>query len=197
MSNRKQRIKYELDSGAIRYLADEEIIAILRAADDIIGTGGRSMLAKILKGSADKRLLQHGLDQCPVYGYYWDFTLQEITNRIDWMLMNDFLKIEYSNEYPLLIFSEKGWDIERETIAEELYQKLKNTLKTKDYSFVGELKDRNRQMILLLIYKIRTKGSTRFIPLLNAWKEIEYKKVQTEIQKVIDHFMDIAAKKSK
>ncbi|WP_028307580.1 RQC domain-containing protein [Desulfitibacter alkalitolerans] len=189
MSRKKQRVRYELDSGGIRYLADEEIKAILRAADEIIATGGRSMLSKILKGSKDKKVLKHGLDQCPVYGYYREFTLQEITCRIDWMIKKGYLEIEYRDRLPMLIFSEIGWEIERETYAEELLQKLEKLLEGKDYSFVQELKDRNRGMILLLIEKIKLTGNARFIPILKAWKEIEYKKVQTEIQRVIDYLV--------
>ena len=151
MSRKKARVRYELDSGDIKNLTDQEIKAILRAADMLIAAGGRSMLAKILKGSKDKKVLEHGLDQSPVYGYYRDFTLQEITNRIDWMIKKDYLKIEYSDRLPMLVFSENGWEIERETYAEELLQKLTYLLEGKDYSFVQELKDRNRGMIMLLI----------------------------------------------
>ena len=68
MSRKKARVRYDLDSGDIRNLTDEEIKAILRAADELIATGGRSMLAKILKGSKDKKLLEHELDQSPAYG---------------------------------------------------------------------------------------------------------------------------------
>ena len=189
MGRKKERVRYELDSGDIRVLTDEEIKAILRAADALIATGGRSMLAKILKGSKDKKVLEHGMDQSPVYGYYRELTLQEITNRIDWMIKKDYLEIEYRDRLPMLIFSEKGWEIERETYAEELLQKLTKLLEGKDYSFVQELKDRNRGMILLLIEKIQQTGNARFIPLLKAWKEIEYKKVKTKIQRVIDFLM--------
>jgi len=31
--------------------------------------GYRNMLARILKGSKDKKILEFGLDQCPTYGY--------------------------------------------------------------------------------------------------------------------------------
>ncbi|MEW6623954.1 MAG: RQC-minor-1 family DNA-binding protein [Bacillota bacterium] len=186
MSRKKARVRYELDSGDIKYLSDEEIKAILRAADELIAVGGRSLLAKILKGSKDKKVLEYKLDQCPVYGYYRDLTLQKITNRIDWMIKKGYLEIEYRDRLPMLVFSEKGWEIERETYAEELLQKLTKLLEGKDYSFVQELKDRNRGMILLLIEKIRHTGNARFIPLLKAWKEIEYKKVQAAIQNVID-----------
>ncbi len=189
MGRKKQRVRFELNSGDIKYLTEEQIRAILRAADEIIATGGRSMLAKILKGSKDKKVLEYGLDQCPVYGYYRDLTLQEITYRIDWMIKKNFLEIEYRDRLPILIFSETGWEIERETYSEELLQKLTKLLEGKDYSFVQELKDRNRGMILLLIKKIRQTGNARFIPLLKAWREIEYKKVQAEIQKVIDYLI--------
>jgi hypothetical protein len=40
-----------------------------------------------------------------------------------------------------------------------------------------------------LLEKIRQTGNARFIPLLKAWKEIEYKKVQAEIQRVIDYLV--------
>ncbi|HHU32604.1 MAG: RQC-minor-1 family DNA-binding protein [Zhaonellaceae bacterium] len=189
MSRKKPRVRYQLDAGDIRCLTDEEIKAILRAADEIIATGGRSMLAKILKGSKDKKVLERGLAQCPVYGYYGKLTLQEITNRIDWMIEKGFLEIEYSDRLPLLVFSEIGWEIERETYAEELLQKLTKLLEGRDFSFVQKLRDRNRGMILLLIKKIKMTGNARFIPLLKAWKEIECKKIQTEIQRVIDYLM--------
>ena len=38
-------------------LSIEEINQILRASDEIIGLGGRTMIAKILKGSRDKNYL--------------------------------------------------------------------------------------------------------------------------------------------
>ncbi len=189
MSRKKPRVRIELDSGYIMTLSLDEIKAILRAAEEIIAEGGRSMLAKILKGSKDKKLLEHRLDCCPTYGFYSDLTLQEITNRIDWMIKKDFLEVQYSGRLPMLVFSEKGWEIEQDTYTDELLQKLTELLKSKDYSFVAELKDRNRGMILLLIEKIKLTGNARFIPLLKAWKEIEYKKVQVEIQRVIDNLM--------
>ena len=186
MSRKKPRVRYELDSGDIIRLGEEEIKAILRAADELIATGGRSMLAKILKGSKDKKVLEHELDQCPVYGYYREQTLQEITHKVDWMILNGYLEIEYQDRLPMLIFSPLGWEIERETYAEELLQKLAALSDGTDYNFVQDLKDRNRGMILLLIKKIKQTRNPKFIPLLQAWKEIEYKKVQAEIQKTID-----------
>ncbi len=147
------------------------------------------MLAKILRGSKDKKLLEHELDLCPVYGYYKGITLTEISHRIDFVIENGYLEIEYSSRLPVIVYTEKGWEIERETYAEELFQKLEDLLDGSDFSFVAELKDRNRGMILLLIDKIRNTGNPDFIPLLRAWQFIEYKKVRHAIQGVINELI--------
>lgn len=139
------------------------------------------MLAKILEGSKDKKLLEHGLDNCPYYGFYKELKIDEITIRVDWIIEQDYLRIDYFGKLPMLIFSEKGWGIERETYAEELFQKIDNLLDEKDYTFAEELKDRNRGMILILLDKIKRSTNARFIPFLKIWYEIEYKKVQKEI----------------
>jgi len=67
---KKPKVNYQLDTYGIKDLPNEEITAILRAADELIATGGRSMLTKILKGSEDKKLLEYELDKCPGYGLY-------------------------------------------------------------------------------------------------------------------------------
>jgi hypothetical protein len=47
------------------------------------------------------------------------------------------------------------------------------------------LKDRPRDLIFLLLEKIRARRDPRFIPLLEAWAEIDYKKVRARIHDVI------------
>ncbi len=51
----------------------------MRAADELIATGGRNMLVKILKGSKDKKVLDYGLQDCPAYGFYNGLTMEEIS----------------------------------------------------------------------------------------------------------------------
>ncbi|MCD8501608.1 MAG: hypothetical protein LRY71_07990 [Bacillaceae bacterium] len=98
-----------------RYLSEEDKRAILRAADEIIAQGGRTLLAKILKGSREKKIIQLGLDKCPVYGYFKSEKIEEVMNIIDWMIDYDFLDIEYSGKLPMIIFTERGWQIEAES----------------------------------------------------------------------------------
>ena len=93
---KRQRIRYELNTGEITKLQPEEIRVILRAADEMIVTAGRSMLVKVLKGSKDKKVLEYKLDECPSYGYYHDLTMEEIGKRVDYMIVKRYLRIEYS-----------------------------------------------------------------------------------------------------
>ena len=129
--------------------------------------------------------MKHALDQSPVYGSFGHLTLTEISHRIDFVIENGYLEIDYNGKLPVIVYTEKGWEIERETYAEELLQKLTELLRGNDFSFVAELKGRNRGMILLLIGKISKTNNPEFIPLLRAWQTIEYKKVRDAIQGVL------------
>ena len=40
------------------------------------------------------------------------------------MIKEDYLRIECNYRLPLLVFSDKGWEIEKETFAQEIYQKI-------------------------------------------------------------------------
>jgi len=177
MSKEKQRVGYRLDPKDIKDLPFEEIKAILRGADELIATGGRSLLAKILKGSKDKKLLQYDLNKSPVYGFYKELKIEDITARIDWIIKRGYLEIEYNGRLPVIVYTDRGWEIERDTYSDELLEKLRSLIPGGDYSFVNELKDKNRGMILLLLDKIKKFGEKGFIPILMAWREIDYRKV--------------------
>lgn len=186
MGKKIKRVGYELDAKGIKSLQDYEIKSILRGADDLIMSAGRSMLAKILAGSKDKKLLELGLDQSPVYGDFKGVSQKDIVAKIDWMILNDYLDIEYDYKMPLLVFTEKGWEIERETFANELLEQIMEASENRSYEFVETLKDRNRGMIFLLLDKIGETGNKEFITILKAWQMIDYKKVKVKIQEVID-----------
>lgn len=112
MSRRVNRIPVILDTGNVKELSPEDIKMILRAADTCIMKAGRNMLAKILKGSKDKKVLELKLDECPAYGYYHDMKLADIMHYIDWMIDEDYLRIKYEGRLPLLVFSDEGWNKE-------------------------------------------------------------------------------------
>ena len=173
-----------LDAGEIRDLPMEDIRMVLRGADELISTGGRSMLAKILKGSKDKTIFKYKLNECPAYGYYQDMKLDDISKCIDWMIKEDYLRIEYDYRLPLLVFSEKGWQIEKETFAQELYQRMCLDVEEKKARVIFEMKEVNRQVVMCVLDKIEKEGTEEFLPYLEAWKMLEVKKVAARIAEV-------------
>ena len=184
MSKKVRRVPVILDAGEIKDLPQEDIRMILRGADELISTGGRSMLAKILKGSKDKRIFEYKLNECPAYGYYQDMKLDYISKCIDWMIKKDYLRIEYDYRLPLLVFSEKGWQIEKETFAQELYRRMCLDVEEKKARVIFEMKEVNRQVVMCVLDKIEKEGTEEFLPYLEAWKMLEVKKVAARISEV-------------
>ncbi|MFG6115531.1 RQC-minor-1 family DNA-binding protein [Halobacillus sp. MO56] len=169
------------------YLPEEEKRVILRAADEIIAEGGRTLLAKILKGSREKKILQLELDTCPVYGYFKSEKLEEVLTKIDWMIDYDFLDIQYSGKLPMIIFTERGWQIEADQRADEFLsewqQWAEQGISDPDMNY---LKDRNRHMIFLFLDKVKETRDKKYIPYLKAWAEVDYKKVKAKIQEIVE-----------
>ena len=184
MSKKVRRVPVSLDAGEIKDLPQEDIRMILRGADELISTGGRSMLAKILKGSKDKKIFEYKLNECPAYGYYQDMKLDDISKCIDWMIKKDYLRIEYDYRLPLLVFSEKGWQIEKETFAQEIYQRMCLDVKENKARVIFEMKEVNRQLVMRVLDKIEKDGTEEFLPYLEAWKMLEVKKVAVRIAEV-------------
>jgi len=186
MSRRVERVRYHLDTKGIRSLPFAEIRMILRGADDLIMRGGRHLLTLILKGSRSKDVLTRSLDESPAHGFYKNLSAEDVQARVDWVIRQGYLAIEYDHRLPLLIYTEKGWAIERETMAEEhlrhVDEALSLPLQPPDMS---DLKDRNREVIWLLLQKIEASGDVRYIPALEAWEPIDYKKVRARIRSVI------------
>jgi hypothetical protein len=187
MSRKKyDLVRYKLDADGIMELSSEEIAAVLRAADELIMTGGRGLLTKILKGSRDKKLLALNLDQSLMYGYYNHLTLAEIQKRVDWLILNGYLAIEYELSIPLLRYTEKGWAIERETFARELLADFDQKLASGQPEFdMVYLKDRARDMILVLLDLVEETNNPKYIPLLKAWAQVDYKRVRQRINEVV------------
>lgn len=158
-------------------LTKKEILAILRAADKIIAMGGRTLLVKILKGSKEKRVLKLGLDTCPVYGFFSSETKTEILKKVDWMIDYEFLDLHFQGKLSTVVFTERGWALESNQRADELLEEWTEWLADGLEHDMSYLKDRNRDMILLFLEKVKETENPRFIPFLEAWKEIEYKKV--------------------
>lgn len=186
MSRRVDRVPYHLDTKGIRSLPPEDLRMILRGADDLIRRGGRHLLTLILKGSRSKDVLGRSLDQNPAHGFYKNLAVEEVQARVDWVISRGFLAIEYDGRLPMLVYTPRGWAIEKETVADEILRNLDQAVRmSPGLPDMSDLLDRNREVIWRLLEKIEASGDHRFIPALEAWEPIDYRKVRARIRTAI------------
>jgi len=185
MSRKSRPAPIHLDAKGLSDLPVADLQAVLRGADDLIGRGGRTLLKRILRGSKNKDVLARGLDSSPVYGYFKNLSDEDALARIDWAILNGYLRIEHLSRLSVLDYTQKGWEIERENYADELLAGFDNLIREGPPFDMEYLKGRDRQMIFGLLDKIETTGDARYVALLAAWKKIDYKNVQVRIRAVI------------
>jgi len=180
------RVQVRLDSQGIKSLSEAEIALILRGLDDLIGIGGRGMLARILKGSKEKRLLELGLDKSPVYGALRDVSLDQVMARIDWLIIKGYLRIVYDYRLPMLVYTDKGWEIEKETFALEKLARLDRQLEEgkPDKSFEW-LNDMNLQVRFRILDMIAESGDSKYIHALKLWKGSASLRVRDRIKGIL------------
>jgi len=186
MSRKTKRVPVSLHPLSVDQLPKEEIRTILRGADDLIMSGGRTLLARILKGSREKKILELELNHSPAYGSFRDLTIEDITARIDWLIVNDYLGIEYDYRLPLLIYRPRGWAIEREIYAAELMERINAWLA--DPALIpdlGWLNDKNHEVLFLLLDHIAGSGDPKYLPLLGSWASGTTRKLARRIREVV------------
>jgi hypothetical protein len=185
MVKRRHTYPYHLDPGAVTALSDDEIVAILRATDPIIASGGRTLLAKILKGSKDKAVLAHELDSNPYYGAFADRSIKLITNMIDYCIMNDYLRIEYDKKMPILLYTDRGWAIERITYANELLVLIQTGVSTGNHDFIGRMLTVNPECVLLALRQLDTKDDQELQKALSVWLPQAKGKVKKKLNSLL------------
>ena len=111
---------------------------------------------------------------------------EEILARIDWCILDGYLGIAYDHRLPLLYYTDEGWEIEKDTYARELLKGFDKLLESGQSEFdMLYLRDRARDMVFLLLEMVEESDDPKYIPLLRAWAEVDYKKVRRRITKVI------------
>jgi hypothetical protein len=186
MGRKVHRVPVHLDSKGIEPLSESEIALILRGADELIGSGGRTLLAKILKGSKEKRLLELELHESPAYGALRELSLEQITARIDWLIINRYLRIEYNYRLPILVYTPLGWEIEKETFAAEKLARLDRQLEEgdPDKTFTW-LNDMNPQVMHRILDMITDSGDNKYIHALEQWAGNTRRKVRVRIHGIL------------
>lgn len=184
MARKDTEVPYTLRADAIAHMTLEEIKVVLRAADDITGCGGRTLVTLILKGSKQHSVVKHHLDRSPAYGALAHVPLDDIRQRVDWCIIHGYLDIRYEGRLPVIIYTQKGWIMEKQTRIKEYLTLFNKMLDTGDFN-LSFMKDRNREITFELLDAIEQTHEPRYIPLLDSWAATDYKKVAARIRKVI------------
>lgn len=104
---------------------------------------GKSMIADILKGSKNEKIIDLGFDTLSTYGIMSDTLIRVIRSEIDWLIQNEYL-ILTDSEYPVLRLSAKSADILKGRtklemkIPKALPKKEKNSKKESENQYYAE-----------------------------------------------------------
>jgi len=187
MSRNLRLVPVRLDARGVGPLPEADLQAILRAADPLIARGGRTLLAAVLRGSRRKEVLEHGLDRIPVHGWFRDLPEDAVMRRIDRAILDGYLTLSYEGRLPMLVYTPRGWAIERETYARELFDGFEERLRMGPPYGVLELRERNRETILRVLELVAESGDARYAPLLREWAAIDVRKVRARIGEILHH----------
>ena len=189
MGRKARRVPVSPDARDVKQLSADEIALILRGADDLIMRGGRTLLAKVVMGSREKKIIELDLDQSPAYGKMDKLTKNMVLARIDWLILNGYLAIEYDGRLPLLVYTPRGWEIERDTYAAEMHARVDALIAGSDTPpYLAWLNDKHREVVMLLLDRIEATGDPAYIPALEAWAGNTYKKIRQRIRLVLKSF---------
>jgi len=94
----------------------------LSCAGRMKGRFGLTMVAKVLKGSKDKRILEMGLDRLTTYGLFRDWAEKEITEWLYWLVAEGYMRVS-DGAYPTVSITARALPVLEG--KEQVYQKRK------------------------------------------------------------------------
>ena len=94
----------------------------LSCAGRMKGRFGLTMVAKVLKGSRDKRILEMGLDRLTTYGLFRDWAEKEITEWLYWLVAEGYMRVS-DGAYPTVSITARALPVLEG--KEQVFQKRK------------------------------------------------------------------------
>src|SRR5690606_38561993 len=108
----------------------------------------------------------------PVYGAMRELSIEEITKRIDQVIREGYLAIEYDYRLPVLVYTRIGWEVEKDIYADELIEKLDRKIgEGTELEDVTWLSERHPQVLDLVAERIGRTRDRKYLPFLRRWKE--------------------------
>lgn len=165
-------------------LSEDELTTILLAANDIIMYGGKGLLGKILAGSKDKRIYTADLHHSPMYGVFADIKQKEVMEKVEWVISNGYLTTD--EKLSLLMYTDKGWDLVKDELAESIYTELALAAEFGRYEYVHFILGQHPELKMDLLDLIEERDSKELIDILVEWLELEdFKPIPERIREVI------------
>jgi len=191
MSRKKRRPFRLTEKRDLIKPTQEEIDKILYAADYCVLSAGRGTVAKILKGSKEKAILEHELNSNPSYGLFKEKKAEDLIKMIDWMIYHHYLDIEYNGRLPMIKFGYYGWEYFKRLYTDNLYEQMKTVKKGEEEKLANDLKETNREIILMLLDNIRAEMDPALIPFLELWRSVECKKLKKYLGRILREMPDV------
>lgn len=82
---------------------------------------GASLVAQVLKGSRNKKVLEFGFDKLPTYGLMSDYTEKQIVDLIELFIAEGYLRVT-ENKYPILALGDRALPVLKG--EEQVWQKM-------------------------------------------------------------------------
>jgi len=136
---------------------------------------------KLLKGSRDKRLLELGMDADGSYGALSYLTLDEIARKVDWTIEAGYLDYYYEWRQPLLMFTERGWELEKPVVVEEFFEQFCRDVEDGKFRMAERMVDIKNEVQLDVIELIAQRCDERCLAHLEVWSSQTTKRIRKKL----------------
>ena len=186
------RHSMQSQTGEFPELLEADRRAILGVADSLIAKAGRTTLAMALRGSRAQRVLQHGVESARGYGHFAGVPQDVVLARIDALIADDILRLEYHDGFPLIVYSDRGLQLAMRYAAEEWLAALRAQVPTVREGaalqfppVLADIQGRNQNTALLLADMVGNEADSNWLPLLRVWAARETRRVRGRLHPII------------
>ena len=173
-------------------LTEAERRAIIRVAGELIGRAGRTTLVMALRGSRAKRVLQHGAEGAPGYGHFAGMPEADVLARVDALIGEGLLAIEYRDDFPLIAYTRRGLALAMEYAAEEWLEVVRSRVQLVAAGAPLELPfllsvmpNRNHETVFRVIDRVAREADPGWLPFLKTWSQAETRRARERLGPII------------
>ncbi len=122
-----------------------------------------------------------GLDADDSYGALSHLTRDEISHKVDWTIEQGYLDYYYEWRQPLLMYTERGWELERPVVVENYYEEFCGDVKDGEFRMAQRMTDIKYDIQLDVIDLITQRCDERCLAHLDSWSSQTTKRIRKKI----------------